>query len=111
MGVDLAAHLEENPDSDLAAVAYTRQTGRATLPHRRSFVATSSDEAVRLLRTPDPHAVANRETPGDGARVAFLFPGQGAQYPGMGAALYRQRAGIRRGDGRVREDPCAHPRT
>ena len=88
MGVDLAAHLEENPDSDLAAVAYTRQTGRATLPHRRSFVATSSDEAVRLLRTPDPHAVANRETPGDGARVAFLFPGQGAQYPGMGAALY-----------------------
>ena len=83
------------------------QTGRATLPHRRSFVATSSDEAVRLLRTPDPHAVANRVTPGDGARVAFLFPGQGAQYPGMGAAPVRQRAGVRRGDGRVREDPRA----
>ena len=110
MGVDLAAHLEENPDSDLADVAYTRQIGRATLPHRRSFVATSSDEAVRLLRTPDPHAVANRDTPGDGARVAFLFPGQGAQYPGMGAAPLRQRAGVRRGDGRVREDPRAHPR-
>ena len=88
-GDALADHLEAHPTVDLADVAYTRQVGRARMPYRRAFVASTPQEAARLLREPDPLVVADRVTSGDGARVAFLFPGQGAQYPGMGAGLYR----------------------
>ena len=88
MSLQLADHLEAHPEADLADVAFTRQVGRVRLPHRRSLVAASAADAVRLLRGGDTAAVAERVTAGDGARVAFLFPGQGAQYPGMGAALY-----------------------
>ena len=88
MSLELADHLEAHPDIDLGDAAYTRQVGRTVLPHRRSLASSSPQEAIRLLRTPDPLLVADRITAGDGSRVAFLFPGQGAQHPNMGIDLY-----------------------
>ncbi len=82
---DLAAHLEVHSDQPLADVAFTLQTGRQVFQHRRAVVARTSAEAVTGLRSPAKfHRVEERrDTP-----VAFLFPGQGAQYARMGAQLH-----------------------
>jgi len=86
----LASHLEAHPDSDLDDAAHTLRRGRRALGHRRAVVAADVGEAVARLRQ-------GAGTPA-GARpgVVFLFPGQGAQHPGMGAGLYAREPVFRR---------------
>ncbi|MEU8379819.1 SDR family NAD(P)-dependent oxidoreductase [Streptosporangium sp. NPDC048865] len=79
----LADRIEERPGTDLADVAHTLQTGRAELDHRRALVCADTGEALRLLRSAaDGHRVRRRP------RVAFLLPGVGDQYAGLGRELY-----------------------
>ena len=101
---NLAAHLDSSADpglvaaggsglaaadesSYLADVAYTLQVGRSRLPHRRAAVLGSVADAAAVFGEPDSErlltGLAERERP-----VAFLFPGQGTQYPVMAAWLY-----------------------
>lgn len=81
---DLAEHLEVHPDQSLAGVAFTLQTGRQIFQHRRAVVAGTNAEAIAALRGPAKiHRVEERRD----TAVAFLFPGQGAQYARMGAQL------------------------
>lgn len=82
--VRLAAHLETNPDVDLADVAWTLQTGRTEFEHRRAVVASSTGEAVKALKAPGEASKVTSSS----AELVFLFPGQGAQHPGMGRWLY-----------------------
>ncbi|WP_424184827.1 beta-ketoacyl synthase N-terminal-like domain-containing protein [Actinokineospora sp. G85] len=77
-----AARLAEGPS--WAGAARTATTGRDHFDHRVAVVASSSAEAARLLAD-GPEA--GQALPG-GPTVAFLFTGQGAQYRGMGRALY-----------------------
>ncbi|MFF4443549.1 beta-ketoacyl synthase N-terminal-like domain-containing protein [Streptomyces sp. NPDC001502] len=71
----------------LADAAHTLQSGRTELSCRRAVVADSREGAAAALRQDRPAVAAGR---GEGTpEVVFLFPGQGAQYPGMGADLYR----------------------
>lgn len=82
----LADHLEAAPDASLDAVAGTLALRRARFPHRATAVARTTGEAVDALRA--LAGDAPRTAAPDTAPVAFLFPGQGAQYPGMARDLY-----------------------
>lgn len=88
MSARLADHLEAHPELRLGDVARTLQVGRRLFDYRR-FVVGDSVAAVRekLREEPSPHT-ATRQTQ-SGVPVAFLFPGQGAQYPNMTARLYQ----------------------
>ncbi|HYG61904.1 MAG TPA: type I polyketide synthase, partial [Thermoanaerobaculia bacterium] len=85
---NLAANLREHPDLPLADVAYTLQMGRHAFAHRRFVVCrTEADDPAGALSDPERLVTGHAET---GERpVAFLFSGQGSQYPGMGQELYQ----------------------
>jgi len=87
----LATHLRAHPDDDIADVAYTLHVGRQPFRHRVARLAASDDRksAIGQLTTPIS-ATEAQEKP-----VVFLFPGQGAQYPGMAAELYQTEPRVR----------------
>jgi len=80
---DLADALE-GTDAPLADIAHTLQQGRQSHPFRMTVAAEDTASAKAALRA------APKVTRGaaDAPPVAFLFPGQGAQFPGMCAGLY-----------------------
>jgi acyl transferase domain-containing protein len=87
MAARLAGHLRDDPGTPLADAAYTLQAGRRLLRHRRAVVCRDVPEALAAL-TGDAPVLASADGAVD-PPVAFLFPGQGTQRPGMGADLYR----------------------
>ena len=87
---NLASHLAAQPSASLADAAYTLQVGRHHFEHRRMLVASNIDEALTALNAaPAPRSQSSSRQLRNPS-VAFLFPGQGAQYPGMGLGLYQQ---------------------
>lgn len=89
----LADHLAERPETDLADVAWTLQTGRATHAHRRFAVAADTKDAVAALHDGRlGGATAKRSE----RQLVFMFAGQGGQHVGMAAELYDQEPAFRR---------------
>ena len=84
----LAAHLREEPSIDLADVAYTLQIGRRHFSQRAALVVSESDDVTKLLADRDPRRMRTGQAPEIATPITFLFPGGGAQYPGMGRDLY-----------------------
>lgn len=83
----LAAHLESHSELDLADVAHTLAVGRRNF-NCRSFVAADSIAgAVAALRSEATRSRARTVTTTEPS-VVLMFPGQGAQYAGMGRELY-----------------------
>jgi natural product biosynthesis luciferase-like monooxygenase protein/amino acid adenylation domain-containing protein/non-ribosomal peptide synthase protein (TIGR01720 family) len=88
MTQELAAHLEAHPGVDLADLAFTRAVGRKAFEHRRALVARDAAGLLaRLKAPPASRSLASLEAARE-QRVAFLFPGQGAQSVGMARELY-----------------------
>lgn len=83
----LADRLQRVPDSALADVAWTLAAGRRSLPCRRVVSCRSLAEARLALEGRAPERLRTRRVASSPAAVAFLFPGQGAQFPGMAGSL------------------------
>ena len=95
MTQELAAHLEAHPDANLADLAFTRNVGRKAFEHRRAVVAADVPSLLaRLKAPPAAQAIASLEAARE-QRVAFLFPGQGAQSVGMARELYAAEPAFR----------------
>ncbi|MEU6774135.1 beta-ketoacyl synthase N-terminal-like domain-containing protein [Streptomyces sp. NPDC046759] len=84
LGVQLAGH----PGVCTAEVAHSLCTARPAMPYRGFVVAGEREDAVRALAAAAP--AADHAPPGRVPPVAFLLPGGGTQYVGMGAGLYRE---------------------
>ncbi|HEX5717349.1 MAG TPA: condensation domain-containing protein [Thermoanaerobaculia bacterium] len=103
---ELARFLEGHPETPLADVAFTLQAGRRQHSVRQAIVCRDRDEAVRELSAA---AAGNGRIAGPATRpVAFLFPGQGAQHPGMGRELYDLEPVFRNGIDRCAELLAPH---
>lgn len=85
---NLAAHLRGNPELPLCDVAYTLQVGRRAFGFRRALICKSAAAAqTALVDAAAPGLASAAEVP-DSRATAFLFPGQGSQYPNIGRGLY-----------------------
>jgi acyl transferase domain-containing protein/D-arabinose 1-dehydrogenase-like Zn-dependent alcohol dehydrogenase/acyl carrier protein len=87
----LLAHVEAHPDLSPLDVGFTLATGRARLEQRAVVVGSDRGSLVAGLEALSRGEPDDRVARGAAARagkVAFVFPGQGSQWPGMALRLW-----------------------
>ncbi|MGA9769875.1 MAG: beta-ketoacyl synthase N-terminal-like domain-containing protein, partial [Blastocatellia bacterium] len=94
--IRLADYLKQNPDVNLADVAYTLKVGRRPFDHRRMLVCRETDEARRELETLDAQTVRTITQERSQPSIVFMFSGQGSQYVEMGLELYQTEPTFRK---------------
>jgi hybrid polyketide synthase / nonribosomal peptide synthetase FtdB len=88
----LARWLADHSTAHLDDVALAQNAGRSALPHRAGLVVATHAEAVAKLQGIE--SGADHRAAGS-PKVAFLFTGQGALYPGAARSLYETSAVFR----------------
>lgn len=86
---NLANHLRNHPQIQLADLAWTLAVGRKEFDYRCALVCESVESALEQLEAPRSTITGTLSSrQGTQASVAMMFPGQGSQYVDMGRALY-----------------------
>lgn len=94
-------YVDSHAEATVADIAFSANTGRASLEYRVAVTGPSAPELQRGLRA----FVAGEDLPSvthgqafqaDRRKVTFLFAGQGAQYAGMASELYATSPSFRR---------------
>jgi acyl transferase domain-containing protein len=107
-----SSFLDDDNSFALGDIAFTAATGRTHFRHRLAMVAHGKSEASEKLQIwregRVPKAFAVGQSAGARKKVAFVFTGQGSQYPGMARELYntepRFKAAIDRCAGLMDDD-------
>ncbi|MGH3541521.1 MAG: mycobactin polyketide synthase MbtD, partial [Mycobacterium sp.] len=97
-------YLDRKPS--VTAVAATLSATRRVRRHRAVIRAADRIElaaGLRALVDDDEHPLVARSSGTAAPRIAFVFPGQGNQWPSMGADAYQRLAAYR-----AEVDRCAH---
>ncbi|MFD8145450.1 type I polyketide synthase [Streptomyces sp. NPDC059708] len=87
----LRAFLAADPDADLAAVGASLVSARSRFDHRAVVLGHGRDgllDALASLAGGAESPAVVRGTAGRPGGVAFVFPGQGSQWVGMGRRMY-----------------------
>lgn len=90
-------HLERGGDEALADLAATSTAGRSHFSFRAAVTGTTAEKAraaLAELENANDDAIPSVK-PGTAGPIAFLFTGQGAQYPGMGRELWETSSAFR----------------
>ncbi|HEX8690261.1 MAG TPA: SDR family NAD(P)-dependent oxidoreductase, partial [Solirubrobacterales bacterium] len=86
----LAAHIEANPELDPTDIAYSLATTRTPFEQRAVALGADREEllgGLKAVAAGGGAAAVVRGIAASSQRPAFLFPGQGAQWEGMGLEL------------------------
>ncbi len=98
-------HLAAHPEASAGDVCFTANTGRSHFAHRLAIVEPSVERMRQSLAAfgagDSSAALAGWFEPSRRPKVAFLFTGQGSQYPGMARGLYESHAAFRSAFDRV----------
>ena len=92
---NLADFLEGKPSINLADLSFTLQNGRKVFPKRRFLVARDVEDAIQILRSGDPARLHTNIQDHCDKQVAFMLPGQAAQFVNMGLELYQRERTFR----------------
>jgi acyl transferase domain-containing protein/thioesterase domain-containing protein len=89
-GQRLAAHIEANPELRLEDIAHSLVAGRRRFDQRRVVAVADRADAIAALSQPELRRGATHTPIDELSGAVLLFPGGGAQYPGMGRSLYQR---------------------
>ncbi|MCG5432540.1 mycobactin polyketide synthase MbtD [Mycobacterium sp. MYCO198283] len=95
----ILAYLDRHPEAArVGSVAATLLATRRVRRHRAVVRAADTSElraGLAALAAGDEHPLVTRASESGRGRIAFVFPGQGSQWPGMGADAYHRLPGYR----------------
>jgi len=81
--------LIKHPETSLADICFTANTGRVHFEHRLAIVTTNKEQLQQQLDTQTSNCYQGKINHTETPKIAWLFTGQGSQYEGMGYQLYQ----------------------